>query len=151
MLEVEIRTARPHDCDVIVDYNCRLAEETESKTLDRETVFKGVTTVISDNRKGRYFVACHNGQVVGQLMHTYEWSDWRNGDIWWIQSVYVNAGFRRQGVYRQLYEHLSRQAESSAGVAGIRLYVEVENDRAQATYESLGMRKPGYLVMESIR
>ena len=150
MIDIEIRRASSHDVDVIVDFNCRLAEETESKQLDEETVAHGVAALIDDDRKGLYFVACHDGQVVGQLMHTYEWSDWRNGDIWWIQSVYVHPDFRRQGVYRQLYQHLVTLSEADNDVAGIRLYVEVENDRAQRTYESLGMSKPGYLVMESL-
>jgi len=150
VLNLEIRLATIADCDVIVDYNCRLAEETENKQLDRDAVTLGVSALLTDERKGRYFVACHQGQIVGQLMHTFEWSDWRNGDLWWIQSVFVDPDFRRQGVYRRLYQHLVQLSESDANVAGIRLYVEVENHRAQQTYENLGMSKPGYLVMDNL-
>ena len=133
---------------MIADFNKRLADETENKQLDSPTLLAGVKALLSDSRKGRYLVACHDDKIVGQLMHTYEWSDWRNGDIWWLQSVYVVPEFRRCGVFRLLYESLNRDAESRADVVGIRLYVELNNARAQETYRNLEMNLAGYQVME---
>lgn len=148
-IEITIRDATQDDAQTIAEFNCRLAAETEDKQLDRETVRKGVDALLSDARRGKYFVACSSaGQIVGQLMHTFEWSDWRNGDIWWLQSVYVHAEFRRQGVFRKLNQHLEQLAESTPGVVGLRLYVENENGRAQDTYRSLEFNEPGYRVME---
>ncbi len=147
-LPIEIRPAVPADGEWIVEYNLRLAEETESKRLDREILRKGVEALLHDPAKGRYFVAVHEGQVIGQLMHTREWSDWRNGDIWWLQSVYVAAPYRRKGVFRRLYQHLANEARATPGVVGLRLYVESENAAAQETYRCLGMSLPGYFVME---
>ncbi len=147
--EFTIRDATFDDADTITDFNRRLASETEDKPLDPETVRAGVKALLSDARRGRYFVACDStGQIVGQLMHTFEWSDWRNGDIWWLQSVYVHADFRRQGIFRKLNQHLEQLAESTPGVVGLRLYVENENARAQKTYRSLEFVEPGYRVME---
>jgi GNAT superfamily N-acetyltransferase len=147
--QISIRAATIGDVETIADFNCRLAAESEDKRLDPETVRLGVHALLSDARRGRYFVACDkDGRIAGQLMHTFEWSDWRNGDIWWLQSVYVHAEFRRQGVFRQLLKHLEQQAESSDGVVGLRLYVENENARAQETYHSVGFVEPQYRVME---
>lgn len=144
-----IRAATIEDAATIADYNCRLAAETESKQLNPETVRQGVDGMLRNQHRGRYLVACtDDGQVVGQLMHTLEWSDWRNGDIWWLQSVYVHADFRRQGIFRMLLLHLEQIAEASPGVVGLRLYVENENSRAQSTYNSLGFVDPQYRVME---
>jgi ribosomal protein S18 acetylase RimI-like enzyme len=149
--EITVREATHDDAETIAEFNCRLAAETEDKPLDPETVRQGVSTLLSDDRRGKYFVACtSDGQIVGQLMHTFEWSDWRNGDIWWLQSVYVHADFRRQGVFRKLNQHLEQLAESTPGVVGLRLYVENENARAQETYRSLGFKEPGYRVMERL-
>lgn len=148
-IEITIRDATPSDASTIAEFNCRLASESEDKQLDPETVGKGVDALLMDTRRGRYFVACSaDGKVIGQLMHTFEWSDWRNGDIWWLQSVYVHADFRRQGVFRKLNQHLEQLAESTPGVVGLRLYVENENARAQETYRSLSFTEPGYRVME---
>jgi ribosomal protein S18 acetylase RimI-like enzyme len=148
-IEITIRNATHDDAETIADFNCRLAAETEDKPLDPETVRMGVSALLDDTRRGQYFVACtSDGQIVGQLMHTFEWSDWRNGDIWWLQSVYVHADYRRQGVFRKLHQHLEELAESTPGVVGLRLYVENENSRAQETYCSLGFVEPGYRVME---
>ncbi len=145
-----IRPATIDDLEVIVDFNARIASETEDTTLDRDTLRTGVRALLDDPSKGRYFVACVDDQVVGQIMHTREWSDWRNGDIWWIQSVYVHADHRRQGVFAGLYRHLQRLAEAAPGVVGLRLYVEVENAPAQATYARLGMDDASYRVMQEI-
>ena len=145
---VRIRPAEIGDAAVIANFNCQLAAETENKKLDGDTVRLGVQTLLEMPSRGRYFVAELDGQVVGQIMHTFEWSDWRNGDIWWIQSVFVHSDFRRRGVFSSLSNHLEELARQTPGVVGIRLYVENENGRAQQTYSSLGYDQAGYLVME---
>ena len=142
-----IRPARPADAPFIVDANCRMALETEDLALDRPTVELGVAAVLQDSTKGLYFLAEENGRPVGQLMVTFEWSDWRNGNLWWLQSVYVAPEFRRQGVFTALYRHLRALAEQS-GAAGVRLYVEENNAIAQQTYRRLGMDMTHYRVME---
>jgi ribosomal protein S18 acetylase RimI-like enzyme len=149
MSNVVIRAAAGADLETIADFNVRLAEETEGTSLDRETVRQGVRTLLSDETRGSYFVACAGG-IIGQMMHTREWSDWRNGDIWWVQSVYVHPDFRRQGVFRSLYGHLKTLAKSNPGVVGLRLYVEQENHAAQATYAGAGMRRTRYLLMQHL-
>jgi len=145
-----IRSARPDDWPTIVDFNCRLAEESEELILDRDTVVAGVHAILADEQKGRYFVACRDSRIVGQLMHTREWSDWRNGDIWWLQSVYVAPDVRGQGVFRTLYAHLLQQAEvqTDPNVVGVRLYMEQQNDLARAVYTRVGLRSAGYEVLE---
>lgn len=146
-----IRQANPADEETVVDFNCRLAAESESIQLDRETVHLGVRTILGDSKHGRYFVATLDDRIVGQMMHTFEWSDWRNGEIWWLQSVYVHPDFRRQGVFRQLIQHLQAEANAAPGVVGLRLYVEEHNTSAQETYRSLGLKAAGYIVMESLK
>ena len=149
MSDLAIRTATLGDLDTIVDFNVRLAEESEDILLDRATLRDGVREILSNAARGAYYVACDGG-VVGQMMHTREWSDWRNGDIWWIQSVYVHPDHRRRGVCRALYGHLKKLAAANPGVVGLRLYVERENATAQATYARLGMREAGYHVMQDL-
>ena len=148
-MEHAIRPATLEDLEAIVDFNVRLAAETEDTELDRETVRRGVRGLLADGSRGAYYVACQRG-IIGQMMHTREWSDWRNGDIWWIQSVYVHPDYRRQGVCRALYAHVRARAASDPGVVGLRLYVERENARAQGAYAALGMRPGGYLVMQEL-
>ena len=150
MSKLAIRKATLGDLDRIVDFNARLADESEGILLDRGTLRDGVRGLLSDPARGSYHVACADGGVVGQMMHTREWSDWRNGDLWWIQSVYVHPDHRRRGVCRALYEHLKALAATDSGVVGLRLYVERENAVAQATYAGLGMRMAGYLVMQDL-
>ena len=149
-MNVQIRSAQRDDCETIVEFNFRLAAESEGKQLDRTVVRRGVEAVLADPTKGRYFVASVGGEVVGQIMHTREWSDWRNGDLWWLQSVYVAPEFRRQGVFRQLFEHVLHTAEADPNVVGIRLYVEEQNTAAHETYARMGLAAPGYFVMERI-
>ena len=151
MPTITIRLATPVDEDTVVDFNCRLAEESESKKLDRPTVQLGVRAILANPQHGRYFLANIGNQIVGQMMHTFEWSDWRNGEIWWLQSVYVHPNFRRQGVFRSLFQHLQSEAAASPNVVGLRLYVEEHNTSAQATYEQLGLKLAGYVVMESLK
>jgi GNAT superfamily N-acetyltransferase len=143
-----VRRATPADAPIVVEFNYRLAQETEAKTLDRAVLTAGVAAGLADARKALYFVAEEHGDIVGQLMLTTEWSDWRNGWIWWIQSVYVRADWRGKGVFRSLYEHVHRAAVTDGTVVGLRLYVEHANDVAQQTYQKLGMSRTGYLVLE---
>lgn len=146
--DFEIRDARPGDARAIAAFNTLMAEETEGKTLDPVLIGQGVRGLLEDDTRGRYWVAEAGGAIVGQLMVTYEWSDWRNGNIWWIQSVYVPREWRRKGVFKALYRHVESLAAAAPGVIGLRLYVEENNARAQQTYEALGMTRPSYLVME---
>lgn len=149
-MDIHIRDATPADQAVIVDFNSRLAKETEGKTLDRNLIEPGVSALLADVTKGRYWLAVADDKVIGQLMVTYEWSDWRNGMLWWIQSVYVMADFRRKGVFSALYGHVQSMVKADSTACGIRLYVEKDNERAQNTYRKHGMTDPGYRVMESI-
>jgi ribosomal protein S18 acetylase RimI-like enzyme len=145
---VRIRAASDDDVARLARWACAMAWETEHKRLDPARVESGVATVLAEPGRGRYLLACRDDEPVGTLMLTYEWSDWRCADWWWIQSVYVVPGHRRQGVYRALYRHVHEQAAASERVCGLRLYVEKENAAAQATYASLGMGDAGYLMYE---
>jgi GNAT superfamily N-acetyltransferase len=147
-MSISIRAARTEDAGFLAAGNVAMALESEHKHLDPATVTRGVRAVLDDSAKGRYFLAERDGRPVGQLMVTYEWSDWRNGNFWWIQSVYVLPEARRLGVFRTLFAHLEQLARSDATVCGIRLYVERENTLAQATYRHCGLADAGYVVME---
>jgi len=147
---MQIRDATLVDQSIIADFNSRMAAETEGRPLDANLIGPGVAALLADPAKGRYWVAEIDGRIAGQLMVTYEWSDWRNGMLWWIQSVYVHADYRRQGVFSALYKHVESLARSDEEACGIRLYVETDNQQARLTYRSLGMSEPGYVVMESI-
>src|SRR5262245_4814984 len=138
---MHIRDGRPEDAPTLVDFNARMAQETEGKALDRTLLGRGVERLLKDRALGRYFVAEAPDGIVGQLMITTEWSDWRDGHFWWIQSVYVREDARRRGVYRALHEHVVHEARSAGNVVGIRLYVEPHNTRAQGTYARMGMVK----------
>jgi GNAT superfamily N-acetyltransferase len=148
--QLTIRPGVPDDWQVIADFNTRLAIETEDKTLASETIAAGVRTLLGNPAHGRYFVACCDSRIIGQLMHTREWSDWRNGEIWWLQSVYVHPEHRRNGVFRALYRSLEQLAEQTPEVIGLRLYVEQHNAEALNAYRSLGLAEAGYAVMERI-
>ena len=147
---VTIRDAGTNDLSTIVAFNMALAVETEGKQLDTRTVEGGVSAALLEPDRLRYWVAESVGRVVGQAAVTREWSDWRNGWIWWLQSVYVPAGNRGQGVFRLLFEHIKQEAHQRGNVIGLRLYVETENERARQVYETLGMQPGGYLVFEEI-
>jgi GNAT superfamily N-acetyltransferase len=147
-MSVAIRSARPADLDFIVDCNARLAQETEDKQLDREILRAGVSSALESTHKGRYFIAELEGLRVGQLLLTYEWSDWRNGFFWYFQSVYVTRDARRRGVFAALYRHVEALARESPDVCGLRLYVEQHNQDAQQTYERLGLNRTQYEIME---
>ena len=143
-----IRDARAEDAATIALFNTAIAAETENHILDQEVLASGVDAILSDSSNGRYWIAEVDGEIVGQIMVTYEYSDWRNGVIWWIQSVYVREDQRRTGVFSSLYRHVESLSRSDEGVAGIRLYVENSNKRAQDTYSSLGMQMRDYRIME---
>ncbi len=146
---VIVRDAMLKDADTIARFNCGVAMESEGKQLDYPLVRAGVEKALSRPDLCRYFVAERNGEVVGQLMITYEWSDWRAKVCWWIQSVYVRPDCRRHGVFRRLYEHVAAIARQDPEVCGIRLYVERDNQRAMKAYERLGMRPSGHVVYEA--
>jgi GNAT superfamily N-acetyltransferase len=144
-----IRQGRLDDAATIVELNRRLAIETEGKTLDPAALTAGVTAALADpTRKGPYYLAVDDATILGQLQITFEWSDWRNGWFWWIQSVYVVAEARKKGVYRSLYEHVVELARRDLNVIGLRLYVERDNHAAQKTYQLLGMEQTAYLLLE---
>jgi ribosomal protein S18 acetylase RimI-like enzyme len=149
-MEFTIREARPDDAATIAAFNSAMAEETEGKKLDPGRVGPGVDVLLRDRSMGRYWVAQSDQAVIGQLMVTYEWSDWRNGNIWWIQSVYVQPNWRRKGVFSSLYRHVRSLADATPDVIGLRLYVDADNLYAQQTYRALGMEKSDYLVMEDL-
>lgn len=145
---VTVRPATPADLDVLVRFSAAMARETEGRTLDPKRLRKGVRAVLASGRHGRYLVAESGAVVVGQMLLTYEWSDWRNGVFWWIQSVYVEPSARRRGVYRTLHAHVVREARKQGDVCGVRLYVEQGNRRARTTYTSLGMTATAYRIYE---
>lgn len=147
-INIRIRQARLSDAAVIAEFNLRLAWETERLQLDPEVVRQGVVAVLGDEHKGIYHVAELKESIVGQLMITYEWSDWRNGNLWWIQSVFVKEEFRGQGVFRALFAHLATLALSTENVAGLRLYMHADNAAARQTYERVGMKRSHYEVFE---
>lgn len=143
-----IRTGTLADVETIAEFNEAMAAETEDKSLDGETLRAGVRSMMEPPERGFYLVAEREGQVVGSLMITTEWSDWRNGTFWWVQSVYVRPDARRQGVYSELYAEVKRRAASTDDVCGVRLYVEKDNVPARATYETLGMTETAYRMYE---
>ena len=143
-----LREARLDDVEVLAEFNIELARETEGVQLDPKVIRAGVKAVLEDPAKGMYFVVERGGTVVGALMVTYEWSDWRNARFLWIQSVYVAPEFRHQGVFKTLYNHV-QQLGSRDGYCGVRLYAHLHNDRAINSYRNLGMRHYDYLVFET--
>jgi len=154
---LRIRAAVAADAALLAQWACAMAQETEHKALDPATVRDGIAAGLADPDKARYFVAMRDAAVAGRetigiaagtLMLTREWSDWRNGDWWWIQSVYVDPGQRRQGVFAALYRHVEALARATPGVVGLRLYVERDNRVAQRGYAALGMVDAGYAMFE---
>ena len=146
---LQVRPATPADLDVIVAFNRALAEETEGLQLDSSTLRDGVRALLHGRAPGRYWTAELDGQIVGQLLITFEWSDWRNCMVWWIQSVHVAPEARRRGVFRALYDTARREARA-AGAGGLRLYVDTSNTAAQAVYAALGMNGNHYRVFEDM-
>ena len=147
-MDIKIRTAVISDLDALVNFNQSMAKETENKELDNKVLQSGVGALIDDPTKGFYLVAEQDSQVVGSLMVTNEWSDWRNAVFWWVQSVYILPQFRRKGIYAKLYEEVKSLAKQDGNVCGWRLYVEKVNIIAQQTYKALGMDESHYLMFE---
>lgn len=148
MNEVEYRAAVPADAATIVGFQIAMARETEELELDPKVVTRGVDAVFNDPSLGRYFVAESDGRPVASLLITYEWSDWRNGVVWWIQSVYVMPEARRRGIYAGLYSHIRDLIAPDPSIRGIRLYVDNRNRVAQEVYARLGMEGEHYRVFE---
>jgi GNAT superfamily N-acetyltransferase len=147
-MNIIIRLAIASDANIITDFNAWMAKETEHLELDRERLRNGIEALIADSMKGRYYLAEADGKVVGQLMITYEWSDWRNATFWWIQSVYVHPEYRKRGIFRTLYQYVESIARKRGDCCGLRLYVDESNKRAQQTYKVLGMKQSHYQIMD---
>ncbi len=147
---ITIRKAKPADAQAIIDFQQKMAWETEQLMLAPDTVTKGVNAVFANSAHGQYWIAEEDGAILASLLITYEWSDWRNTNVWWFQSVYVLPEHRRKGIFRQMYNHIKNEADK-AGVAGLRLYVESKNTRAQNTYEALGMQCEHYTMYEWLK
>ena len=148
-MSITVRAAEPSDAGTIVRFNRAMARETEDRDLDPEVLRAGVRTLLSDPGRGSYWIAEREGEVAGQTLVTIEWSDWRNAEIWWIQSVYVAPDHRRAGVYRALHDHVRDRARQR-GAAGLRLYVDRDNRRARAAYRELGMEEARYVMYEEM-
>lgn len=142
-----LRNALLPDLAVLADHNQAMAEETEGRKLDRKTIEAGLNAVLSDPHKGFYLIAEEDGNTVGNLMITFEWSDWRNGMMWWFQSVYIRPEHRKKGLFRQMYQHILDVARTK-NIREVRLYVDKDNVEAQKVYESLGMIQSHYLMYE---
>jgi len=145
---IQIRKARAKDATQIADFQVKMAKETENLNLDKMTINKGVIAVFENPAKGQYYVAETNGIIIGSLLTTYEWSDWRNATVLWIQSVYVIPEYRNKGVFKMLYFHIKNIALSSDEYSGIRLYVDKTNAIAQKVYEAIGMNGNHYSTFE---
>ncbi len=150
-MAISVRKGCPGDRDTIVGFQVAMAQETEDLDLDPATVTAGVQAVFDDPQKGEYWIAEREGDIVGSLLTVPEWSDWRNGTVLWIHSVYVVPGARKQGVFRKLYENLQTRVVSSDGLKGLRLYVETENGNAQRVYEKMGMSAEHYKLFEWLK
>jgi ribosomal protein S18 acetylase RimI-like enzyme len=148
MMNIEIREGHLEDRDLIAQFQVDMAWETEAYKLDYETVTKGVEAVLMNSAYGVYYVALVDNRVVGSLLTTYEWSDWRNGTVLWIQSVFIAPNFRKSGVYNQLYSYIRSMVDADVSLKGIRLYVDETNERAREVYRRLGMNGEHYRVFE---
>tara|TARA_B100001123_G_C15144941_1_gene961153 strand:+ start:315 stop:770 length:456 start_codon:yes stop_codon:yes gene_type:complete len=146
-MDLLIREAVKSDIAILAKNNQALANETENINLNLNTILSGVSNAL-DREDCHYFVAEINKMVVGQTLITYEWSDWRNGLIWWIQSVFVSSNFRKQGVFRALFNHIKNLARNNPQVKALRLYVIQDNLSGKKTYEALGMKDSGYILYE---
>jgi ribosomal protein S18 acetylase RimI-like enzyme len=147
-LDISIRPATQADAEFLVRGNASMALETEHLSLDLDRLRDGVHALFEDPSRGVYYIAESGGRRVGQMMITYEWSDWRNGNFWWIQSVWVEPDFRGRGVFKSLYAYVEALARANPQVCGLRLYVENNNARAQSTYERCGMTRTVYQMFE---
>lgn len=148
MDQISIREGSISDTPTIAKFQQQMALETESKILKESTIRQGVESVLKCPNKGFYIIAETDSQVIGSLLVTFEWSDWRNGWFFWIQSVFVDAKYRRQGVYRVMHGEVIRRTKASGNCCGIRLYVEKDNRNAQKVYKTLGMHETDYYLYE---
>lgn len=146
-----IRKAIPEDTPAIIDFQIKMALETENIHLEKSIVTEGVNAVFSDPSKGTYYIAEKNWEVVGSLLTTYEWSDWRNGTVIWIQSVFVLPEYRQQGIYKTLFQHVSNMVKSDKKLKGIRLYVEKSNKTAHKVYSKIGLNPDHYELYEWLK
>ncbi len=147
---ITIREAREQDAGVLTEFNRAMARETETLELEYDMVLSGVRNLLRRPEYGFYLIAEQDCSIVGMVMITFEWSDWRDGLYWWIQSLYVVPEFRRQGIFRRFFGHIEERAAESGNVAGIRLYVERDNHVAQRAYESVGIDRTPYQVYEKL-
>lgn len=147
----QFRKAKFKELETIVDFQILMASETEDMELDKETLMSGVEAVFEDPGKGTYYVATEEEVVIACLLITPEWSEWRNGTVWWIQSVYVVKEHRGKGIFKALYNYIKAMVEGDETLKGIRLYVEKENTKAQAVYEKLGMTAEHYKLYEWLK
>jgi len=145
---IHTRPSNEYDAPVISDFQVKMARETESLNLDIDTVYKGVTSVFKDSRKGKYYIATEENKIVASMLITYEWSNWRNNWVYWLQSVYVLPEKRGQGIFKQMYEYILLQVQENDEVAGLRLYVDISNIAAREVYNKLGMNGDHYQVFE---
>ena len=148
MDQISIREGSISDTPTIAKFQTQMALETESKILKESTIRQGVESVLKCPNKGFYIIAETDSQIIGSLLVTFEWSDWRNGWFFWIQSVFVDAKYRRQGVYRVMHSEVIRRTKASGNCCGIRLYVEKDNRNAQKVYKTLGMYETDYYLYE---
>jgi GNAT superfamily N-acetyltransferase len=146
-----VRKAKSEDLNSILEFQLAMAKETEDIDLEHATVVKGVAAVLEDSSKGNYYVAEKNGKVIGSLLTTFEWSDWRNGTVLWIQSVYVVPEFRRKGIYSRLYAHVKNLVLENHDLKGIRLYADKTNEGAHKVYQKLGMSPDHYITFEWLK
>lgn len=148
---ITIRIANREEASKILEFQLNLAGETENVILDKLVVSKGIKAVFDDPAKGTYYVALFNDEVIGCFLITFEWSEWRNGMVWWLQSLYVDAHHRRKGVFKKMYDHIIQTISGDPNILGLRLYVDKSNLRAQKVYGTLGMDGDHYAVYEMIK
>ncbi len=145
---IQVRLSNEYDATVIAEFQIKMANETEGIELDNDTVNKGVESVFRDHQKGKYYVATENDVIVASMLITYEWSDWRNNWVYWLQSVYVLPEKRGKGIFKQMYDYILKQINENNEVAGLRLYVDMTNSAARKVYVKLGMDGDHYQVFE---
>ncbi|AYB30509.1 GNAT family N-acetyltransferase [Chryseolinea soli] len=148
---IHIQKATLQDIDTLIDFQQKLASESEGVTLNGDVLRKGLQALFADRNKGFYFVAKENAEVIGCHMITFEWSDWRNGMVWWIQSVYVKETHRKKGVFKLMFDNLLNILSTDPGIIGLRLYVDKSNARAMKVYEAMGMDGSHYTVYERMK
>ncbi len=148
---IDIRLANKLESLAIADFQICMADETENLKLDKDTVNKGVNAIFKDTAKGKYYVAADNGKLVASMLITYEWSDWRNALIYWIQSVYVLPEYRKQGIFKKMYNYVLKFVIDSNEISGLRLYVDTTNTVARKVYSNIGMNGDHYQVFEWIK